>query len=233
MHFRLTLAGALVAVVAAPAAAFADTPPTIARLTKPCYVAATPAQREAVAIQASGFPANAAIDVFVDDISQPTPAGTAPPTSDGLGMLTGYVLPPYIDVGERPFIIRLTEHRTDGVAGATATATSKVTALTATQSPQVPRTTSSPVRFRGRGFTDLTKPLYAHYVFHGQARQTVMIGKPFGDCGQFSVRRRQFPFKNPRIGMWWIQFDQEQAYNQQASSFTKLKIIVKKVRKTA
>jgi hypothetical protein len=223
----------VVALVAAPAAAFADNPPAIAPLSNRCYVAATPQQRQPVAVQASGFPANAPIDVFVDDIFQPTPAGTAPPTSDGLGMLTGSVLPPYIDVGERLFTIRLTEHRTDGGAGATATATSKVTALTATQSPQVPRTTSSPVRFRGRGFTDLTKPIYAHYVLHGKERQTVMIGKPFGDCGQFSVRRRQFPFKNPHTGTWWIQFDQEQAYNPQASSFTKLKIVVKKVGKTA
>jgi hypothetical protein len=59
----------------------------------------------------------------------------------------------------------------------------------------------------------------------------VLIGKPFGDCGQFSVRRRQFPFKDPHTGTWWLQFDQEQAYNPQARLFTKLKIVVKKVRK--
>jgi hypothetical protein len=233
MHFRLTLAGAVAAVLAAPAAAFAvDAVPSIAPLGK-CYVAATPAQREPVSIQAVGFPASAVVDVFVDDIFQSVPAGTPPPTADGLGMLKGSVPAPYVDVGQRLFTVRLTEHRNDGTAGATASQTSKVTALTASQSPQVPSTTSSRVRFRGRGFTDRTKPIYAHYVLHGQERQTVLIGKPFGDCGQFSVRRRQFPFNNPRTGNWWVQFDQEQAYNPQARTFTRLKIVVKKVRKQA
>jgi hypothetical protein len=226
MHFRLTLAGAAVAVLAAPLAAFADTPSIDP--PRPCYVAATPAQRQPVDITAHGFPAYAPVDVFIDDVLQ---AITPQPTADGLGNLTGAVSAPYIDVGQRLFTVRLTEHRTDGAAGATATQTSKVTALTASQSPQVPRTTSSQVRFRGRGFTDRNKPIYAHYVLRGQDRQTVMIGKPFGDCGQFSVRRRQFPFNNPRTGNWSIQFDQEQAYNPQAGIFTRLKIVVKKVRK--
>ena len=58
------------------------------------------------------------------------------------------------------------------------------------------------------------------------ALETVRIGKPFGDCGQFSVRRRQFPFKNPRTGAWTVQFDQEQAYNAKALVFTRLRIVV-------
>jgi hypothetical protein len=231
MHFRLTLAGAVVAVLAAPAApaaAFADAPGIDA--LRPCYVAATPSQREPVGIQAHGFPPYATVDVYIDDIQQSI---TPPPTADALGSLTGAVTAPYVDVGQRVFTVRLTEHRPNGAAGLTATATSKVTALTASQSPQVPRTTSSLVRFRGRGFTDLSKPVYAHYVLNGQERQTVLIGKPSGDCGQFSVRRRQFPFKNPRTGTWSIQFDQAQAYNSQAPTFTRLKIVVKRVRKAA
>ena len=40
------------------------------------------------------------------------------------------------------------------------------------------------------------------------------------------VRRRQFPFKNPRTGAWTVQFDQEQAYNAKALVFTRLRIVV-------
>ncbi len=73
------------------------------------------------------------------------------------------------------------------------------------------------MRFRGRGFTDPTTAIYAHYVFAGRSQKTVRIGMPEGDCGLFSVKRRQFPFKkSPRIGVWTIQFDQEKVYNPKA-----------------
>jgi hypothetical protein len=105
-------------------------------------------------------------------------------------------------------------------------ATAKVTALSVTTSPSRPQTTSTRVRFRGRGFTDRLQPVYAHYVFNDKVRQTVRIGKPFGDCGQFSVRRRQFPFKNPHVGSWIVQFDQAPDYNPNALAYTRLKIVV-------
>jgi hypothetical protein len=225
MHLRLPLAGAVLALLAAPAAAVAE--PTLDPLG-PCYVSASPTQREPVVIRAQGFVPGSMIDVFVDDVFQPPPDPAKPPTADANGQLTGSVMAPYIGLGQRLFTLRLTEH---GGTGATAGQTAKVTALQASQSPSQPRTTSSRVRFGGRGFTTRTLPIYAHYVLRGKARQTVLIGKPFGDCGQFSVRRRQFPFKDPHTGTWWLQFDQEQAYNPQARLFTKLKIVVKKVRK--
>ena len=48
----------------------------------------------------------------------------------------------------------------------------------------------------------------------------------FGDCGQFSVRRRQFPFKHPHVGAWLVQFDQQATYDPNASAYTRLKIVV-------
>ncbi len=61
-------------------------------------------------------------------------------------------------------------------------------------------------------------PIYAHYVFAGKARRTVRLGMPTGECGRFSVKRRQFPFKtSPRAGVWTIQFDQVKAYDPKAA----------------
>ena len=57
-------------------------------------------------------------------------------------------------------------------------------------------------------------------------RRTVRIAKPYGDCGLFSVKRRQFPFQKTRPGVWTVQFDQQQAYSPQAPIFTTLKITV-------
>ena len=91
-------------------------------------------------------------------------------------------------------------------------ATSKVTRLYVEQRP-ARAATSDRVRFRGAGFLK-DAPVYAHYVFAGKSRRTVRIGRPRGDCGTFSVRRKQFPFrKNPRVGVWTIWFDQEARYS--------------------
>ncbi|WP_028057491.1 hypothetical protein [Candidatus Solirubrobacter pratensis] len=220
MHLRLSLAGAVVAVLATPAAAFAIPDFT---LDKTCYVSARPDEREPVTINASGFAGNTRMNVFVDEVSQ-APADSLPQT-DGLGNLSGSVQAPYVDSGQRLFTLRLAEARDNGQM---ATHVAKVTALSVTQSPSTPATTSSRVRFRVRGLTDKLAPVYAHYVFKGKVRQTVRLGKPYGDCGLLSVRRRQFPFKNPKPGRWWIQFDQEQAYNPQARLYTKLKVEVTK-----
>ena len=52
---------------------------------------------------------------------------------------------------------------------------------------------------------------------------------PTGPCGTFSIKRRQFPFKNsPRRGVWTIQFDQERAYNAKAAVNYRLTVRVRK-----
>jgi hypothetical protein len=228
MRLRPSLAGAVVALLAMPAvAAAADDPPAFTKELKKCYVSAAPGQTEPVEIQAHNFMPKALIDVYLDDVLVATPAGAEPPTADANGELKGFVSAPYNATGQRFFTLRLTERTKDPtVPGPSVSARSKVTALSVTSSPTRPRNTSTRVRFRGRGFTDRLSAIYAHYVFNGRERQTVRIGKPFGDCGQFSVRRRQFPFKNPHVGTWTVQFDQEQAYNPKALVFTQLKIVV-------
>ena len=55
-------------------------------------------------------------------------------------------------------------------------------------------------------------------MFAGKSQKTVRLGVPTGPCGLFSVKRKQFPFKNsPRRGVWTIQFDQVRAYNPKAA----------------
>jgi hypothetical protein len=224
MHLRPSLAGAVVALLAMPAAATAAPPvPAFTQALKKCYVSASPTQTEPVEIEAANFMPLAPVDVLIDNAIVPTPPGASPPTAQADGTLQGRVSAPFIASGQRFFALRLTEHNNPA---ATVETRAKVTALSVTSSPVKPHNTSSRVRFRGRGFTDRLTPIYAHYVFNDRVRETVRIGKPFGDCGQFSVRRRQFPFKNPRTGAWTVQFDQEQAYNAKALVFTRLRIVV-------
>jgi hypothetical protein len=214
MHLRLTFAGAVVAVLATAAPASAA--PTV-ELDKRCYVAVSPTVREPVDIKAVGFMPGAPVDVFVDEVAQP-PA----PIADPAGKVEGSVLAPFVVSGQRRFTLRLTEHAN------TVSAMPKVTALSVTQTPQS-AATSQRVRFRGRGFTGPTNPVYAHYVFAGKVRRTVQVAKPYGDCGLFSVRMRQFPFKHdPHRGVWKIQFDQMADYNPQAPLFTTLKVTVRR-----
>jgi hypothetical protein len=227
MHLRPSLAAAVVALLAMPAAASAADSPALTQALKKCYVAAAPGQTEPIDIHANGFMTFAPVDIFIDDTAATLPPGSNQPTADANGELAGSVFAPYMASGQRFFTLRLTERSKDpAIPGPSVSARSKVTALSVTSSPVKPRNTSTRVRFRGRGFTEPLKLIYAHYVFNGRVRETVRIGKPFGDCGQFSVRRRQFPFKNPRLGAWTVQFDQEQAYNPKALVFTRLKIIV-------
>jgi hypothetical protein len=224
MRLRHSLAGAVVALLAVPAAAAAaDDPPAFTKPLEKCYVSAAPGQTEPVQIKADNFMPLAPINVYLDEVLITPPPGTEPPTADANGELEGRVSAPYIAAGQRFFTLRLAEKNNDN---ATIQARSKVTALSVASSPTRPRNTSTRVRFRGRGFTNRLTPIFAHYVFKGRERQTVRIAKPFGDCGQFSVRRRQFPFKSPHTGTWTVQFDQEKAYNPQAPVFTQLKIVV-------
>ena len=227
MRLRPTLAGGVVALLALPAVASADPPPAFTQDLKKCYVSASEMQTEPIQIQAENFMPNAFVDIYIDNVRVQPPPGTAPPQANAAGQLAGAVNAPFIASGQRFFTLRLDEETHDpNIPPPTVSWTSKVTALSVTTSPSRPRTTSTRVRFRGRGFTNAFLPVYAHYVFKDKVRQTVRIAKPFGDCGQFSVRRRQFPFKHPHVGAWLVQFDQQAAYDPNASAYTRLKIVV-------
>lgn len=121
--------------------------------------------------------------------------------------------------------MRATEHDNTAISAAR---TAKVTRLAVAQTPAA-AATSERVRFRGRGFTDVTKPVYMHYVFAGRSKKTIQVGLPTGDCGLFSVRRKQFPFKkSPQVGVWAIQFDQSAKYDPKASPRVPLTVKVRR-----
>jgi hypothetical protein len=225
MLLRTTLLAAAFAVLGTTSAA-AQTPAPVRFLDglKPCYVAATEAQREYVPVNGHNFTPNAMIDIYLDDIPVTLPDPQPQAAFDG--SLTGSVPAPFIDEGQRTFTLRASEHEAQG---SSAVVTSKVTRLSVEQSPER-AATSDRVRFRGRGFTDLTKPVYMHYVYAGKSKKTIEIGLPTGDCGLFSVKRKQFPFqKSPQVGVWTIQFDQTPAYDPKASPRVPLTVKVKRV----
>jgi hypothetical protein len=224
MLLRTTLLAAAFAVLwTVPA--HAQQPPALAPLN-PCYVAATEAQREYVTISGQGFTPFAFVDIYLDDIHQTFPEPQPQVAFDG--SLLGSVPAPFIDEGQRTFTLRASERDPSTNSAIT---TSKVTRLSVEQSPSA-AATSDLVRFRGRGFTNLGLPVYMHYVFAGKSKKTIQIGLPTGDCGLFSVRRKQFPFKtSPQVGVWTIQFDQSPKFDPKANPRVPLTVKVRKAPK--
>ena len=50
-----------------------------------------------------------------------------------------------------------------------------------------------------------------------------------GECGTFSIKRQQFPFKkSPRRGTWTIQFDQSRTYDAKTPVRFTLQVRVRK-----
>jgi hypothetical protein len=221
MVLRFALVAALAAALIPARAAAAQTP-SIDPLA-PCYSAAQVGETQPVQVNAHGFTPNAVVDVFVDDVFQTPPAGSAIPQADINGdLLNGSVPAPYIPLGVHHFTLRLAEHDHPDI---TVSRTSKVAALTVEQRPKR-ASTRRRVRFSGRGFTS-PGMVYAHYVYAGHSHKTVQISNTRGSCGQFSRKLRQFPFKHsPKVGSWTIQFDQEHSYNPQAAVNVRLTIKV-------
>jgi hypothetical protein len=221
MVLRFALVAALAAALI-PARAAAAQSPSIDPLA-PCYSAAQVGETQPVLISAHGFPPNDVIDVFVDNVFQTPPVGSAVPQADINGdLLNGSVPAPYIPLGVHRFTLRLADHAHPDI---TVSATSKVAALTVEQRPKR-ASTRSRVRFSGRGFTS-PGMVYAHYVYAGHSHKTVQISNTRGACGQFSRKLRQFPFKHtPKVGTWTIQFDQVPRYDPKASVLVRLTIKV-------
>jgi hypothetical protein len=193
---------ALAALVVLAAPATAGAAPVLDPL-KPCYVAVQTTMdtysTESMLIGGHGFSPDSTVDVSVD--GEMVLAGQR---VDSAGVLPGQLASaPIITDGERPFSVTLTER---GAPYNLVTSSSKVSALTVKVRPKR-AAPSHRVRFRGRGFTS-TGAIYAHYLRRGKLRRTVRLAKaPKGDCGTFSVRRPQFPFR-PRQGVWRVQVDQ-------------------------
>jgi hypothetical protein len=223
MLLRSTLLAAVVSALSAMPALAQTAPAPFLDGIKPCYVAAQESQREFVAVSGHNFTPFAYVDLYIDDIQQP--GAGAQPQADVHGLLAGAVQAPFIEEGERTFMLRATEHDNPTVF---ATHPAKVTRLSVEQTPAAAATRDR-VRFKGRGFTDLTRPVFMHYVFAGKSKKTINLGLPTGDCGLFSVKRKQFPFKkSPQVGVWTIQFDQSFKYDPKAQLRVPLTIKVKK-----
>jgi hypothetical protein len=202
------------ALAAAPAQAQVGMRPL-----KPCYVSANFLQREHVRVAASGFAANAVVDRVID--GQP-----ATPVDANAGGVVRFKWDPFQKRGERTATITLTER--DNPLN-TITATTRVTALSVTVHPRR-AATSRRVRFRGRGFTK-QKAIWGHYVFHDRVRKTVRFAQhPHGECGKFSVRRRQIPILRPRPGKWTLQVDQQKHWSPRPDSvFVPVPITVERI----
>lgn len=196
--------GALLAVLAAPAAAQAV--PTIQPL-KPCYVTALTAagpQSEGVQITAGGFTPNSNVDLTIDGVL--VPGGDDLKTGVS-GELTAEIEAPFVESARRPFTVTLTETTN---AANSVSATAESTALGVSLKPETARP-SKRIRFKGLGFT-ADKPIYAHYLRKGKLRKTVRMARKPRACGGFRTHRRQFPMRNPKLGRWTLQFDQRRRF---------------------
>lgn len=215
MLARLTAALIVLAVPSSAAAAPALTP------LRPCYVAVSPTKggTEKVELSGTGFTPNALVDVAVDgEVRYP---GVR---IDATGALpAGTLSAPFVESGRRAFAVTVTEQLS---TAQTATVTALTTRLTVEVEPAEARP-SSRVRFSGSGFMG-DAPVYAHYLRKGKVRRTVRLVKETqGACGDFSVRRRQFPF-SPSTGRWILQVDQVRRYTPKpVTAFLQLRVDVR------
>ena len=57
-----------------------------------------------------------------------------------------------------------------------------------------------------------------------------LVRRPIGPCGVFSVKRKQIPIRNARVGDWLLQIDQQRRWaDRPASNMQRMTI---KVRET-
>jgi hypothetical protein len=197
--------GALLIALLVPGSAQAATIDPL----KPCYVSAQTGagpQTEGITIRATGFTPNSTVDLSID--GQMVPGGQGLQT-DTTGTLTlpSTVPAPFIAKGTREFPVTLTE--TANPAN-TATATAMTTALGVSVKPKRARP-SQRIRFKGNGFTG-AKPVYAHYVFKNKVRKTVRMARKTSSCGGWLAHKPQIPVKDPKPGLWTVQFDQSKRY---------------------
>jgi hypothetical protein len=211
------IAGTLAAFAALSASATASSPVTIAPL-KGCYVSVAKGLTEPVGLSATGFHANAAVDVRLDG----TPVATVSAGADG--RILARVNPPHQRRGARAFVIDVEQR---GEPAHRARVASRVTALAVGLRPgtAAPRST---VTWTGRGFTSAA-PVFVHYVKDGTVRRTARLTAPRGPCGRFRVRRPQFPFQ-PSLGAWALQVDQQHSFAPLPDTpFVRLPISVRRV----
>ena len=217
MHVLRPILGAAVAALLVPQAAQAAALEGL----QPCYRSVDEQTRETVPVRGSGFTPGETVTVRIDGAV--VAEGITVRTD---GTVDGAVSAPFRARGERPFMLTVTE---DDQTANTAGAASRVAALGMRLQPRRAKP-SRKVRFLGRGFTDSDdRVVYAHYVRAGKLRKTVKLGVAQGPCGRIDVRRRQFPIRNPRVGKWILQVDNQPTYSAEPLSvLVRIPIDVKK-----
>jgi hypothetical protein len=205
-HPTIAVTGALLAVLALPAAANAA---QLDQPLAPCYATTLDNTGspigEAFTLPASGFTPNSAVDIAVDGTV--VDEGVLTDANGALPGTTQYAAP-YIPSGQRSFTVTITEQ---GNPANVVTATAKTTALGVSVKPQQAKP-STKVRWKGRGFTASNGPIYAHYVYKGKSRKTVRMAVKPGLCGTFSKKSPQIPVASPGLGKWTVQFDQNKKF---------------------
>jgi hypothetical protein len=226
--------GALLIALLVPASAEAATIQPL----KPCYVTAgteDAQESEGVPISASGFTPNSQVDLTLTLDGRPYPgqAGLQTDPAGNLTLAAEQLGAPWVERGAHEFVLTLTEQ---GNPANTVSATSKTTALGLSVKPRRARP-SRVIRFKGSGFTG-SKGVYAHYVYKGKVRKTVRMVRKTGTCGAWTAHKRQIPVRNPKQGLWTVQFDQSRKYvnatkpgNTLDSVFVRLNISVTLVRR--
>jgi hypothetical protein len=217
-----TLMRVQVAIFAAAAALLVPEAAQAAALVPlgPCYRSLDADTRETVPVWGKDFTPGERVNVYIDGRLVQENITVLPD-----GDVRGEVQAPYQPSGERGFTLSLEEV---GNAANTATAASRVTALSLRLKPQR-AAPSRRVRFIGRGFTDGGE-VFAHYVRKGKHRKTVSLGAPKGPCGHVSVKRRQIPVKRPALGRWTLQVDNQPTYSAEpVSVFVRVAITVRRV----
>ncbi len=205
---------ALIATTLATAALAAPAAAATVDALKPCYASDGPAnvQRETIRVHAVGFTPEAALDLYIDGLV------VAQGMADEFGETRAAVPAPFQGTaagGERPFTLAVVERDNPSIAASTG---SRVTNLAVTLRPKTAKP-SRRVRFRGRGFTKADRPIFAHYVLGGELQKTVrLVRRPTGPCGVFSVRRKQIPIRNARVGDWLLQIDQQRRWAERPAS---------------
>jgi hypothetical protein len=221
----LAVTGALITVLALPAAASAaqlDTP------LLPCYATTLDGSgspvTEPVDISASGFTPNSPVDVAIN--GNVVGDGVLTDANGAIGALSPvqYAVP-YVESGQQQFTLTLTDRANPAIV---VTATAFSTALGVSSKPRNVAPPSKKVRWKGRGFT-AEKPIYAHYIFKGKSRKTVRMTKNPGLCGTFNKRSPQIPFASAATGVWTVQFDQSKRFRRDyQGTFVRLSITVKR-----
>ncbi len=203
------LGGALAALALLPATAQAATLTPL----KPCYISVTQRSsppvitQERLDLAGNGFTPGALVDLSFDGKLDRTIQ------ADATGSLPPQILKsPYRARGEGPFTLTAAEQGNPLNAVSLASRTTALTLRVRDAEPQ------RRVRFTGRGFTQ-QRAVWAHYLFKGKVRKTVRLKRRIDNpCGRFSVRRKQIPIKQPKIGNWTLQVDQQRRYSRAPDS---------------